>query len=350
MSPLPPLINVCIIPQGPRPPRHLPSPHPSSHEDRVPPPPPTPAHIVPRQRVPGAGATGADGGRACSERLTLRQGQVDKLYASLKDLAEERRAALQEHQRLCQLKRDVDDLEQWISEREVVAASHELGQDYEHVTVRGWTGQEGAGVPPCPLPAVPDTARPLPADAAGQVQGVLAGHQQHRAGAGGRRQRAGGHADRGGALGERHGGRVEGRAERGLGRPAGADRHAVADAGGLLRAAPVLPRRPRDPGPGAAQAEAAAGRGGPRPEHGRSHAAHAHRLRARHPGPQHPGEPLGAAGMVRHGADRDGGAACHETARREAARRSAMWDGAALRCGTPQRGPAWCSVGWHRAA
>uniref|UniRef100_A0A8B9PK53 Uncharacterized protein n=1 Tax=Apteryx owenii TaxID=8824 RepID=A0A8B9PK53_APTOW len=70
-----------------------------------------------------------------SERLTLRQGQVDKLYASLKELAEERRAKLQEHQRLCQLKRDVDDLEQWISEREVVAASHELGQDYEHVTM-----------------------------------------------------------------------------------------------------------------------------------------------------------------------------------------------------------------------
>ncbi|KAM9251693.1 spectrin beta chain, non-erythrocytic 2 [Cariama cristata] len=75
------------------------------------------------------------GGHPESERLTLRQGQVDKLYASLKDLAEERRATLQEHQRLCQLKRDLDDLEQWISEREVVAASHELGQDYEHVTM-----------------------------------------------------------------------------------------------------------------------------------------------------------------------------------------------------------------------
>uniref|UniRef100_A0A8C4WF71 Spectrin beta chain n=1 Tax=Gopherus evgoodei TaxID=1825980 RepID=A0A8C4WF71_9SAUR len=77
----------------------------------------------------------SDGSSPCSERLTLRQGQVDKLYASLKDLAEERRGKLQEHQRLCQLKRDVDDLEQWISEREVVAASHELGQDYEHVTM-----------------------------------------------------------------------------------------------------------------------------------------------------------------------------------------------------------------------
>ncbi|XP_073514564.1 spectrin beta chain, non-erythrocytic 2 isoform X1 [Phyllobates terribilis] len=70
-----------------------------------------------------------------SDRITLRQGQVDKLYASLKDLAEERSGKLQEHQRLCQLRRDVEDLEHWISEREVVAASHELGQDYEHVTM-----------------------------------------------------------------------------------------------------------------------------------------------------------------------------------------------------------------------
>lgn len=70
-----------------------------------------------------------------SERINLRQAQVDKLYAGLKDLAEERRGRLQERLRLTQLKREVDDLEQWIAEREVVAGSHELGQDYEHVTV-----------------------------------------------------------------------------------------------------------------------------------------------------------------------------------------------------------------------
>uniref|UniRef100_H3BGA8 Spectrin beta chain n=1 Tax=Latimeria chalumnae TaxID=7897 RepID=H3BGA8_LATCH len=70
-----------------------------------------------------------------SDRITMRQAQVDKLYAGLKDLAEERRGKLQERLRLCQLKRDVDDLEQWIAEREVVAGSHELGQDYEHVTM-----------------------------------------------------------------------------------------------------------------------------------------------------------------------------------------------------------------------
>ncbi|XP_024118372.1 spectrin family protein [Oryzias melastigma] len=70
-----------------------------------------------------------------SERITLRQAQVDKLYAGLKDLAEERRGRLQERLRLTQLKREVDDLEQWIAEREVVAGSHELGQDYEHVSM-----------------------------------------------------------------------------------------------------------------------------------------------------------------------------------------------------------------------
>ncbi|XP_066108252.1 spectrin beta chain, non-erythrocytic 2 isoform X2 [Saccopteryx bilineata] len=70
-----------------------------------------------------------------STRLSIRQAQVDKLYASLKELAGERRERLQEHLRLCQLRRELDDLEQWIQEREVVAASHELGQDYEHVTM-----------------------------------------------------------------------------------------------------------------------------------------------------------------------------------------------------------------------
>ena len=35
----------------------------------------------------------------------------------------------------CDASLQVDDLEQWIAEREVVAASHELGQDYDHVMV-----------------------------------------------------------------------------------------------------------------------------------------------------------------------------------------------------------------------
>jgi spectrin beta len=65
---------------------------------------------------------------------------VDKLYAGLKDLAGERRAKLDEALQLFMLNREVDDLEQWIAEREVVAGSHELGQDYDHVTVCCYIG------------------------------------------------------------------------------------------------------------------------------------------------------------------------------------------------------------------
>merc|ERR550539_2238559 len=70
-----------------------------------------------------------------NEAIAVRIGQVDKLYAGLKDLANERRAKLDDALKLFMLNREVDDLEQWIAEREVVAGSHELGQDYDHVTL-----------------------------------------------------------------------------------------------------------------------------------------------------------------------------------------------------------------------
>lgn len=70
-----------------------------------------------------------------SDQITVRQSQVDKLYAGLRDLALERRQKLEEALRLFALSREVDDLMQWIAEREVVASSQELGQDYEHVTL-----------------------------------------------------------------------------------------------------------------------------------------------------------------------------------------------------------------------
>merc|ERR1711971_1304396 len=69
------------------------------------------------------------------EAIAVRIGQVDKLYAGLKDLAAERRAKLDDALKLFMLNREVDDLEQWIAEREVVAGSHELGQDYDHMSL-----------------------------------------------------------------------------------------------------------------------------------------------------------------------------------------------------------------------
>ncbi|XP_011882724.1 PREDICTED: spectrin beta chain isoform X2 [Vollenhovia emeryi] len=70
-----------------------------------------------------------------ADQIAVKQSQVDKLYAGLKDLAGERRAKLDEALQLFMLNREVDDLEQWIQERELVAGSHELGQDYDHVTL-----------------------------------------------------------------------------------------------------------------------------------------------------------------------------------------------------------------------
>lgn len=75
-----------------------------------------------------------------SEQIGIRQSQIDKLYAGLRDLAVERRSKLDEALKLFMLNREVDDLEQWIAEREVVAGSHELGQDYDHVTVGALEG------------------------------------------------------------------------------------------------------------------------------------------------------------------------------------------------------------------
>uniref|UniRef100_A0A4W6D162 Spectrin beta chain n=1 Tax=Lates calcarifer TaxID=8187 RepID=A0A4W6D162_LATCA len=64
-----------------------------------------------------------------------RQSQIDRLYVSLKDLVEERKSRLEQQYWLYQLNREVDELEQWIAQKEVVASSPELGQDFEHVTV-----------------------------------------------------------------------------------------------------------------------------------------------------------------------------------------------------------------------
>lgn len=70
-----------------------------------------------------------------SEKIRIRQTQVDSLYSNLKDLANERRAKLEQGSELIGLNREIEDLMQWISEREVVANSRELGQDFDHVTM-----------------------------------------------------------------------------------------------------------------------------------------------------------------------------------------------------------------------
>ncbi|XP_076847169.1 spectrin beta chain, non-erythrocytic 4 [Brachyhypopomus gauderio] len=74
-------------------------------------------------------------GHPDSEQLTKQQGHIDRLYVSLKDLLEQKKAKLEQQYWLYQLKQEVDALEKWISERETVASSTELGRNLEHVTV-----------------------------------------------------------------------------------------------------------------------------------------------------------------------------------------------------------------------
>lgn len=69
------------------------------------------------------------------EQIIRLQGQVDKQYAGLKDMAEERKRKLKNMCDLFRLKREADDLEQWITEKELVASSSEMGQDFDHITV-----------------------------------------------------------------------------------------------------------------------------------------------------------------------------------------------------------------------
>ncbi|XP_059376697.1 spectrin beta chain, erythrocytic-like [Carassius carassius] len=69
------------------------------------------------------------------EAINRRQGQVDKQYAGLKELAEDRKKKLDHTYHHFLLSREVKDLEQWIAERDVVASSQEMGQDLDHVTI-----------------------------------------------------------------------------------------------------------------------------------------------------------------------------------------------------------------------
>uniref|UniRef100_A0A8C6Q8P3 Spectrin beta chain n=1 Tax=Nothobranchius furzeri TaxID=105023 RepID=A0A8C6Q8P3_NOTFU len=69
------------------------------------------------------------------EEIIRRQGQVDKQYAGLRELAEDRRKKLNLTYHHFLLSREVEDLEHWIAERDVVASSQEMGQDLDHVTL-----------------------------------------------------------------------------------------------------------------------------------------------------------------------------------------------------------------------
>ncbi|KAK5611500.1 hypothetical protein CRENBAI_015730 [Crenichthys baileyi] len=74
-------------------------------------------------------------GHPDSEQITKQQSHIDRLYVSLKDMVEHRKTKLEQQYWLYQLNKEVEELEKWITEREAVASSTELGHDLEEVTV-----------------------------------------------------------------------------------------------------------------------------------------------------------------------------------------------------------------------
>lgn len=74
-----------------------------------------------------------------SEQITKQQSHIDRLYVSLKDMVDHRKTKLEQQYWLYQLHNEVEELERWITEREAVASSMELGRDLEDVTVSALT-------------------------------------------------------------------------------------------------------------------------------------------------------------------------------------------------------------------
>uniref|UniRef100_A0A8C6TEZ0 Uncharacterized protein n=1 Tax=Neogobius melanostomus TaxID=47308 RepID=A0A8C6TEZ0_9GOBI len=73
-------------------------------------------------------------GHPDSEQITKQQSHIDRLYVSLKDMVEHRKTRLEQQYWHFQLNKEVEELEKWITEREAVASSTELGKHLEEVT------------------------------------------------------------------------------------------------------------------------------------------------------------------------------------------------------------------------
>lgn len=68
-----------------------------------------------------------------SESIQLTQSKIEDLYSQLKELANEKQGKLDENLKLFQFNREVEDLKSWIADREVIASSEDIGQDFDNV-------------------------------------------------------------------------------------------------------------------------------------------------------------------------------------------------------------------------
>ena len=69
----------------------------------------------------------------CSELVQSTKIRIEDLHVRLKELATERQGKLDENLKLHQFSREVQDLESWIADRQLVAGSQDIGQDFDNV-------------------------------------------------------------------------------------------------------------------------------------------------------------------------------------------------------------------------
>ena len=68
-----------------------------------------------------------------SESIQTTQSKIEDLYSQLKDLASEKQTKLDENLKLFHFNREIEDLKSWIADREVIASSEDIGQDFDNI-------------------------------------------------------------------------------------------------------------------------------------------------------------------------------------------------------------------------
>ena len=67
--------------------------------------------------------------------MLILQASVESRYSELQDLTNQRRAKLTDSRKLFELYREAEEVSIWITDKGVIAASEDYGQDLEHVQV-----------------------------------------------------------------------------------------------------------------------------------------------------------------------------------------------------------------------
>lgn len=76
-----------------------------------------------------------DRGHFDSDNIKTQQASIESKYSELQDLTNQRRAKLTDSRKLFEFYRESDEVAAWITDKGVIAASEDYGQDLEHVQI-----------------------------------------------------------------------------------------------------------------------------------------------------------------------------------------------------------------------